>query len=288
MWSGVAKEFPADDSGPVTDIRTPDGRALHVYDWGSGERVVMWHHGTPNIGSPPAPLFAAAQRLGVRFISYDRPGYGGSDPLRGRDMASAAGLAATVADALGVGRFAVLGHSSGGPHSLACAALLPDRVTAAVSISGLAPFTAEGLDWFAGMGPGSRASLGAAAAGREAKQAQAAAGGDPDFTAADWAALDGEWGWFGSVVEPAMAGGPAPLIDDDLANVGPWGFDPALITMPVLLVHGAADAVVPSSHSAWLAGRIPKAELRLVPGEGHVSVLPGSAAPALEWLVRAG
>jgi pimeloyl-ACP methyl ester carboxylesterase len=269
-----------------TDVAAPGGQTLHAYDWGSGDRVVMWHHGTPNIGFPPKPLFAAAERLGVRFISYDRPGYGGSTPLPGRDMASAASLAATVADALGVDRFAVMGHSSGGPHSLACAALLPERVTAAASISGLAPFTADGLDWFAGMGPGSLASLGAAAAGRAAKEAQAAVEGAPDFTPGDWAALDGDWGWFGSVVEPAMAAGPTPLVDDDLANVGPWGFDPAVITAPVLLVHGGADLVVPSSHSAWLAGRIPKAELRVVPGEGHISVLPGEAVPALEWLAR--
>lgn len=261
---------------------------MHAYDWGTGDRVVMWHHGTPNVGSPPRPLFEAAERLGVRFISYDRPGYGGSDPLPGRDMASAAHLAATVADALGVDRFAVLGHSSGGPHSLACAALLPERVTAAASISGLAPFDANGLDWFAGMGSGSRASLGAAAAGRAAKEAQVADGGEPDFTSEDWTALDGEWGWFGSVVEPAIAGGPEPLIDDDLANVGAWGFDPAVITVPVLLVHGEDDLVVPSSHSAWLATRIPKAELRVVPGAGHISVLPGEAVPALEWLARVG
>ncbi|MEU4428763.1 alpha/beta hydrolase [Actinoplanes sp. NPDC024001] len=270
-----------------SDISGPDGAVLHAYDWGSGDRVVMWHHGTPNIGLPPQPLFAAAERLGVRFISYDRPGYGGSSPLPGRDFASAGRLAAAVADGLGVDEFAVYGHSSGGPHALACAALLPDRVTAAVSISGLAPFTADGLDWFAGMGPGSLASLGAAAAGREAKQAQAQAGGEPDFTAGDWAALEGEWGWFGSVVEPAMAGGPGPLIEDDLANVGPWGFDPVVISAPVLLVHGEADAVVPSSHSAWLAERIPKATLRLIPGAGHISVLPGEAVPALEWLAGA-
>jgi pimeloyl-ACP methyl ester carboxylesterase len=268
------------------DVKAGDGRTLHAYDWGDGDLVVMWHHGTPNIGAPPRPLFAAAERLGVRFISYDRPGYGGSTPLPGRDVAAAAVDAAAVADALGVSGFAVFGHSSGGPHSLACAALLGDRVTAAVSISGLAPFTAAGLDWFAGMGPGSTASLRAAAAGRAVKEAHAASGSEPDFRPADWAALDGEWGWFGSVVEPAMAGGPAPLIDDDLAAVGGWGFDPASITAPVLLVHGSGDLVVPSSHSEWLARHIGGAQLRIEPAEGHVSVLPGTAVEALEWLTR--
>ncbi|WP_433831588.1 alpha/beta fold hydrolase [Actinoplanes sp. CA-015351] len=294
-----------------TDVRLPGGRILHAYSWGDGDRVVLWHHGTPNIGRPPEPLFAAAAKLGLRFIAYDRPGYGGSSPNPGRDIASAAGDAAAVADALSVGGFAVLGHSGGGPHSLACAALLPDRVTAAVSISGLAPFPTAGLtpspaagsaarpaspsvhnsdiseaEWFAGMGPGGVASLRAAAAGRAAKEAYAAAPTitEPDFTAGDRAALEGPWGWFGSVVEPAIKNGPAPLIDDDLAYVGPWGFDPATITAPVLLVHGGDDLMVPSSHGAWLAGRIPGAELRLVPGAGHISVLQGEGEPALGWI----
>lgn len=269
------------------DISTADVRTLHAYDSGSGDRAVMWHHGTPNIGAPPRPLFAAGDRLGIRFISYDRPGYGGSTPLPGRDIASAAADAAAVADALGVASFAVFGHSGGGSHALACAALLPGRVTAAVSISGLAPYIADGLDWFAGMGPGSEASLRAAAAGRAVKEAHEATESEPDFLPADWAALDGEWGWFGSVVGPAMAGGPAPLIDDDLAYVDQWGCDPATITAPVLLIHGSDDLIVPSTHSEWLSRHIPKAQLRKAPGEGHISVLPAMAVQAMEWLTQA-
>jgi pimeloyl-ACP methyl ester carboxylesterase len=266
------------------DVKAGDGRTLRAYSWGDGDRAVMWHHGTPNIGTPPRPLFAAAERLGIRFLSYDRPGYGGSTPLPGRDIGSAAADAAAIADAAGVADFAVYGHSGGGPHALACAALLPERVTAAVSISGLAPFDAAGLDWFAGLGPAGEASLRAAAAGRAAKEAHAATSSEPDFLPADWAALEGEWGWFGSVVEPAVAGGPAPLIDDDLAYVSPWGFDPAVITAPVLLVHGGADRCVPCVHSEWLSRHISGAELRIAPDEGHISVLPGSAVEALEWL----
>jgi pimeloyl-ACP methyl ester carboxylesterase len=269
------------------DLVTGDGRRLHAYSAGSGPLTVMWHHGTPNIGTPPAPLFPAADRLGVRFLGYDRPGYGGSTPRPGRDIASAAGDAAAVADAFGVRQFAVFGHSGGGPHALACAALLADRVPVAVSVSGLAPYGAEGLDWFAGMGPSSEASLRAAVAGRDAKEADALIEAEPDFIAADWAALEAEWGWFGSVVAPAMAAGPGPLIDDDLAYVAPWGFDPASVRARTLLIHGAADRMVPSSHSAWLAGHITGAEARIVAGEGHVSVLAPAAVPALEWLAAA-
>jgi pimeloyl-ACP methyl ester carboxylesterase len=139
-----------------TDLLLSDGRTLHAYDAvadGVDARLaVFWHHGTPNLGAPPEPLFPAAARSGIRWLSYDRPGYGGSTPHPGRDVASAAADVASVADALGIEQFAVMGHSGGAAHALACAALLPERVLAAVCGSGLAPYHAQGLDWFAGMG----------------------------------------------------------------------------------------------------------------------------------------
>jgi pimeloyl-ACP methyl ester carboxylesterase len=275
------------------DLDLGDGHVLHVYDTGrigSDELVISWHHGTPNIGSPPAPLFEAARRLGIRWVGYDRPGYGGSSARPGRDVASAAGDVRAVMDRLDIDRFAVMGHSGGGPHALACGALLPERVLAVVSVAGLAPFGAEDLDWFAGMSPAGEASLRAAVAGRQAKERHEASAEeeDPGFVPADLDALAGEWSWIMSVVNPALAGGPAALIDDDLAYVGPWGFDPADVATPVLVVHGGADRVVPPSHGEWLARRCPDAQLRLQPDDGHISVL-GAAPEALEWLrSRAG
>jgi pimeloyl-ACP methyl ester carboxylesterase len=135
------------------------------------------------------------------------------------------------------------------------------------------------------MTPSGEASLRAAAAGREAKaRHEATAEYDPEmFTPADHAALSGRWSWVLSVVEPAVAAGPGGLIDDDLAYVAPWGADPSRIAAPTLLVHGAQDRVVPSSHSAWLARHITGAELWLRPDDGHVSVLDAAEA-ALEWL----
>jgi pimeloyl-ACP methyl ester carboxylesterase len=276
------------------DLTLGDGATLHVYDTGPAggddRLAVFWHHGTPNLGAPPAPLFAESDRLGIRWVSYDRPGYGGSTPCPGRSVGSAAGYVAAVADSLGIERFALMGHSGGGPHALACGALLPDRAVAVVSGAGLAPFDAEGLDWFAGMVPSGVASLSAAAEGRAAKERHEASDAeyDPEFTPADLAALGGEWSWFGSVVGPAVAAGPGGLIDDDLAYVSPWGFDPAGVAVPVLLLHGGRDRIVPSSHGEWLAARCPSAELRLSPDDGHISILT-SAPAALAWLrERAG
>lgn len=261
-----------------TDLELGDGRTLHVYDTGAddagGRLAVFWHHGTPNIGAPPVPLFPAAARLGIRWVSYDRPGYGGSTPCPDRDVASAANDASSVADALGIDRFAVMGHSGGGSHALACGALLPERVLGVVSVAGLAPFGAGGLDWFKGFGPGSVAELREAAAGRAALEKHLSESDDePDFTPEDETALAAEWSWF---------------IDDDLASVGAWGFDPADIIAPTLFLHGGRDRVVPAAHGEWLACRCPSAELWLRPDDGHISILNQSAA-AMGWLrERAG
>jgi pimeloyl-ACP methyl ester carboxylesterase len=273
------------------DLRLSDGCTLHVYDSGAaamGDQLVLfWHHGTPNIGAPPRPLFAAAAQLGIRWLAYDRPGYGGSSPDPGRNIASAASAVASIANALAIERFAVIGHSGGGPHALACAALLPERVLAAVSLAGLAPLGAAGLDWFAGMNAAGAAGLRAASAGRAAKtQHEAVAEFDPAmFTAADYAALAGDWAWLNEVVGPAQAAGPGGLIDDDLAYVAAWGFDPATIVAPLLLLHGLEDRVVPASHSQWLASQCATAELWLHPEDGHLSILKYGAA-ALAWLRR--
>ncbi len=133
-----------------TDLELGDGRTLHAYDTGAndadGRLAVFWHHGSPNIGAPPEPLFSAADRLGIRWVSYDRPGYGGSTPRPDRDVASAAAHVSSIADALGIDQFAVMGHSGGGSHALACGSLLQERVLGVVVVAGMAPFGAEGLD----------------------------------------------------------------------------------------------------------------------------------------------
>lgn len=272
------------------DVPLPDGRTLHAYDTGPADAplTVVWHHGTPQIGTPPDGLF---DDHGFRWVGYDRPGYGGSTPLPGRVMAHAAADTAAVADALGIDRFAVLGASSGGPHALACAALLPDRVIAAACLASLAPPDAAGLDWHGGMAPGGAAELRAAAAGRDALAAHLAEVGDAepdvfiDRDFADFATPIG--GWLGRAAGQGMAGGPGGFLDDDLANVTPWGFDVDQVAAPVVLLHGTGDRCVPASHSEWLADRCDTAELVLCPDEGHISVWR-HVATALDRLRTSG
>jgi pimeloyl-ACP methyl ester carboxylesterase len=272
-----------------SDVELADGRRLHFYDTGAGDvedrMAVFWHHGTPNIGAPPEPLFEAAAQRGIRWVSYDRPGYGGSTPHPGRNVASAAGDVASIADAVGLERFAVMGHSGGSMHALACAALLPQRVIGAVCVSALAPFDAKGLDWFADMAAAGVAELRAAAAGRvELERLLASTDFDPEqFTPADHAALRGAWSWLGVVAGKGLQGGPGGMIDDDLAYVALWGFDPGQVSPPVLFLHGGQDRIAPSPHARWLAQHVRVGELRLRPEDGHISVL-SSAPEALDWL----
>jgi pimeloyl-ACP methyl ester carboxylesterase len=266
-------------------VQLDDGRTLRAYDTGpdaANALAVVWHHGSPQTGVLLEPLLAAAAERGIRLLSYGRPSYGGSTPQPGRDVASAAADVERIADAFGIGPFAVMGASGGGPHALACAALLTGRVTGAVCLASPAPLT-DDFDWFDGMvSPG---GLQAAMEGREARATYAATEEfDPEsFTPADWEALAGAWSSLGTDAGRANDAGPDGLIDDDVAFVSPWGFDLTQITAPVLLVQGGEDRVIPPAHAEWLLRHVPRSELWLRPGDGHISIL--DACPvALDWL----
>jgi pimeloyl-ACP methyl ester carboxylesterase len=266
-------------------VELDDGRRLRVYDTGpdaAAAFALFWHHGSPQTGAPLEPLVSAADQRAMRLLSYGRPSYGGSSPRPGRDVASAAADVARIADALGIARFAVMGASGGGPHALACAALLPDRVTGVVCLAGIAPLT-EDFDWFEGMAaPG---GLRAAIDGREARERYAASDEfDPEsFTPADWAALSGTWSSLGADAERANDAGPDGLIDDDVAAVAGWGFELSQITAPVLFVQGGQDRVVPPAHAEWMLRNCPRSELWLRPRDGHISILDASPV-AMDWL----
>jgi pimeloyl-ACP methyl ester carboxylesterase len=267
------------------DLTLGDGRTLHVYDRGGDGFAVLWHHGTPQTGRLLSPLLRAAAQRGIRLLGYGRPSYGGSTPAPGRSVADAAADVEQLADALGIERFAVMGASGGGPHALACAAHLPDRVTAAACLSSPAPYS-EAFDWYAGM-----VNPGGLRAGREGRDARAryaeTAEFDPaSFIDADWAALEDEWSELGQDAMRAGQAGPDGEIDDDVAFASPWGFALEAIAVPVLLAQGGEDRVIPPSHACTLLKALPNAELWLRPRAGHVSIL--HACPlALDWLLSA-
>lgn len=269
------------------DLRLPDGRLLCAYDSGAGDGedafTVIWHQVTPHTGDLLTPLLAATQARGMRLISYARPGYGESTPQPGRNVAAAAGDVAQIADALGLERFAVMGGSGGGPHALACAALLPERVTAAACLASPAPYTTA-IDWFAGMA-GEGAALRAALMGRTARVEYERTGEfDPEsFTARDHATLEGDWAALGEDAQAASTAGPDGPVDDDMAFVMPWGFEVSAISAPVLLVQGGEDRIIPPSHAKLLLAECHDGELWYRPREGHISIL--AACPlALDWL----
>lgn len=269
------------------ELPLSDGRTLRTYDSAadatSDALTIVWHHGSPQTGALLPPLLSAAAARGIRLVSYGRPSYGGSSPLPGRDVASAASDVAQMMDALGIARFATMGASGGGPHALACAALLPDRVTGVVCLAGIAPFT-TGFDWFAGMA--SPGGLRAAIAGRDARARYAESDEfDPaSFIAADLAALEGDWAPLGADAARAGEAGPDGLIDDDVAFASPWGVELAAVAAPVLVVQGGRDRVVPPAHADWLARHLRRSELWYRPDDGHVSILRECPA-AMDWLI---
>jgi pimeloyl-ACP methyl ester carboxylesterase len=264
------------------NLRLADGRTLDVHDDGGDGHAIVWHHGSPQTGAPLAPVLEAARERGLRHVSYARPSYGGSTPQPGRDVAAAARDVAQLADALGLTRFATMGASGGGPHALACAALLGARVTGVICLASPAPYT-EAFDWFGGMvAPG---GLRAARDGRDARAAVEDEFDPESFTAADRAALEERWAALGEDAMRAGQAGPDGLIDDDVAYAKPWGFELRELTAPVLLAQGLEDRVIPHSHAEHLLRELPDAELWLRRNDGHVSIL--DVIPlALDWLVQ--
>ena len=268
------------------DVQLKDGRVLRMHDAGgpADALTLLWHHGSPQTGELLAPLVEAAAARGIRLMSYGRPSYGGSSPNRGRTVGSAASDVAQLMDAAGVDRFAVMGASGGGPHALACAAALPDRIVAAVTLGSAAPFAArsrlvrgDGLPGRPRRGRG-RARRNASASRRPTSSTRTASrrptGRRSRERGARSAPMPGE---------PATAS-PEGLVDDDLALVAPWGVDLAAVRAPVWLVHGGEDRVIPPSHAQWLLGDLATAELWLRPRDGHISVL--HAVPvAMDWLL---
>jgi pimeloyl-ACP methyl ester carboxylesterase len=306
----------------TAQARVGGTRVLTYETWGPSDgRPVFLLHGSPGSRLGPRPRRQVLDLMGIRLVAFDRPGYGGSDRLRGRRVVDAAQDVEAIADHLGLDRFAIVGRSGGAPHALACAAHLKGGVVAAASLAGLAPRDADGLDWLEGMGESNRREHGAAweaidshQHGRLLSRLVHHSGVLQDAAAeflqsqhgtempADDQRILNDAGIRHLLAENfrlAVAEGnlrvPDPRefdtaidepvllgwLDDTLAFAGDWGFKVEEIDVPVLLWHGEQDVFSPVSHSRWLAERIDNAELEIEPDTAHFRAL--EAMPKVLW-----
>jgi pimeloyl-ACP methyl ester carboxylesterase len=281
-------------------VRTPDGRTLAVEEGGDpAGRPVLIHMGTPNSRRLYGPHERDAADRGLRLICYDRPGYGESSPQPGRSVADCASDVRAICAELGIERLGMWGISGGGPHVLACAALLPDLLVAAASLASAAPLDADGLDYFDGMGQDNvddtRLYLAdeAAARAKADNDRESFLAASPDdlgaelaslISPADAAVLTGELAKF---LAFSMKDGLAPGVQgwwDDYCIINRWGFELADISVPVLLLHGRHDKFVPFGHGEWLAAHIPGVEARLTENDGHLTLFEHRVPEVHAWL----
>ena len=284
------------------DVKARDGRNLRVREAGDLDGpAVFVHHGTPSAGLLWEPWVADASARGLRLVSHDRPGYGGSDPEPGRAVADVVEDVHDIADHLGIDRYATWGISGGGPHSLACAALGQGRCVAAAALASVAPYGPEDLDFTAGMGEdnvyefelarkGGRDSL--VELTRQNAEMMLAAAPEEIFAGlqslvsdVDKAAMTDDFArYMYDSTHVGIGPGIEGWLDDDMVFAADWGFDVSDIGIPVLVYQGRQDLMVPFQHGEWLAAKIPTAEARLSDDEGHLTLLVNRVSDTHAWL----
>jgi len=280
-------------SRPVT-VDSPDGRTIDAVHRGLGTGpVVVVHGGTPS-GLASWPLLEElVEQAGLGLVTIARPGYAASTRREGRSVADAADATRCVLDHLELDQFVSLGISGGGPHALADAAELPDRCTGVVIVAGIGPLDALDLDFFDGLGQNqqllfrtalddpdalARLAEGFAAMSADLDAATFRASAPDTLPPVDAAAMASPLGeeladHLAATMRSAFSHGPHGLVDDVLAFTKPWGFAVPALACQVTVWHGTADESVPVAHGRWVADHAPQAELRMLDGEGHVSIL---------------
>jgi pimeloyl-ACP methyl ester carboxylesterase len=273
-------------------LHLPDGRCLELQVTGQANgHPLLFVHATPGSGYPPYAVERAANELGLRLVTWSRPGYSPSPRLPERTIAAHSAEVESVLNFLQAPRCLIAGWSSGGPHALAAAALLPERISAVLTISSPAPLIGA-PDGLRGMDEQSHAEFGAARQGEEALRDYLgshliSAFSEIPLTAADQAvltptALSDLFVHY----HHGLASGLDGWIDDDLALTGPWGFEPGEIRVPVHIWHGADDHRIPPSHARALAAAIPTGTANIQPGHGHLSLLLSALPTMLAGLTQ--
>jgi pimeloyl-ACP methyl ester carboxylesterase len=261
---------------------------------------LVFCHGFPSSRLAGVLIDEDARELGVRVIVPDRPGHGLSDFKRRRRVAHSAADIASLADALGLERFAVLGVSTGGPYAAACAALLPQRVSAAGIVSGWAPPTAPRtkpgvrLPFVPPLGRHVRLlrrfSL-ARAARRLAKDGfKFLDKATRDAPPADRAVMTDEAlrrVLVDDMREAFRQGARGPARDARVVNRR-WGFKLEEIRVPVWLWHGQEDRNVSPALARFLSERIPGSRATFYRADGHISTFVGHVGEIVRALAGSG
>jgi len=280
-----------------------DGRRLAFAEWGDPDGFPVFQlHGTPGSRFGRHHDESVYVDAGARLITYNRPGYGASGRQRGRQVVDCVSDIVSIADALELERFAVTGGSGGGPHSLAVAASLPERVTRAACASSPAPYDVE-FDWLTGMDPLNVREVEWALQGedvyvpnleREAEEVLARVAADPSKVLGDdWQLSEADRAALARTefhdviradVTEALSAGVYGWADDMLAVLQPWGFDFADIRVPTRVLYGVTDVLVPVQHGEWLAEHVPGAEVVVEGNLGHMGD-PDRVAERVGWLV---
>jgi pimeloyl-ACP methyl ester carboxylesterase len=296
---------PMTTAAPTTTVTTPDGRSLDLYLAGPPDGdVLLFHAGTPSAPIPYPPAIELMAERGLRYVAFSRAGYGSSTRRPGRSVADVVDDARVVLDHVGAERALTIGWSGGGPHALACGALLDDRIRAVATLASIAPYPADGLDYLAGMGDENLEEFNAALESPEALIAFKERNWPVfrEVTATDVAdsfgdliddvdrgSLTGEVPeWLASMFREALRESYWGWFDDDLAMIRPWGFDLASIRVPVYVWQGRHDRMVPYEHGEWLAAHIPTAIPHLFDDQGHLTIVVDSMGSVLDELVAAG
>jgi len=273
-----------------------DGREIAYAVWGDRSGFpIMLLHGTPGCRLNRWPDVDLYERLGICIVTHDRPGYGRSTRRRGRSVADEVDDVRLLADVLGLDTFGVQGGSGGGPHALACAALLPERVNRAICVVGVAPLGSPGLEreaWIDGQDPANVKEFTWAEAGEDVltPELEREQAGMMERVAEDPTTVLGDFDLSASdrsqlarpeviriireVTPEQSVNGVGGWVDDDLAIIGPWGFDVASITVPVLVRYGRTDVLVPPAHGDWLAANVPGCSVKIDDVAGHLGLDP--------------
>jgi len=298
-----AQPTESDEGSRLSTFVTDDGRAIEYLAAGPEDALpLVCHHGTPYSAVGFSLWQDVAAAAGMRIVAYNRPGYGASTRLLGRDVAQAAIDTASLLNFVGAEDFVAIGWSGGGPHALASAALLSDRCKGMATIAGVAPWGQSDLDFLAGMAPENIAEYGAAQRGADALarflsdnypelhevtgELLAESFGDL-LSEPDKAALNEEFTeGAAEAVRWSLRSGFGGWIDDDLAFTKPWGFDLDDIRVPVTVWQGQQDNMVPGSHGQWLADHIRGASFEHDPEQGHISLVTTHLEAILRNLIE--